>query len=77
MSMEATRTTSLKDTLSVCGRRLREGARLMIGVPDYDTYVAHRREAHPGEPVMTYAEFFRERQAARYGEGSTRGFRCC
>ena len=77
MSMEVTRTTSLKDTLSVCGRRLREGARLMIGVPDYDTYVAHRREAHPGEPVMTYAEFFRERQAARYGEGSTRGFRCC
>ena len=50
----------------------------MIGVPDYDTYVAHMHEAHPGQPVMTYAEFFRERQAARYGEGTTtRGFRCC
>ncbi|CAM2959392.1 Uncharacterized short protein YbdD, DUF466 family [Paracoccus aminovorans] len=69
--------TRLKDTLTVCRKRLREGARLMIGVPDYDTYVAHMREAHPGQPVMTYAEFFRERQSARYGEGSTRGFRCC
>lgn len=70
-------TTNLTDALASCSKRLREGARLMIGVPDYDTYVAHRREAHPGEPVMSYAEFFRERQAARYGEGSTRGFRCC
>ncbi|MFO1105492.1 MAG: CstA-like transporter-associated (seleno)protein [Amaricoccus sp.] len=78
--MEATSKTNLRETLALCRRRLREGARLMIGVPDYDAYVAHRRAAHPGEPVMTYAEFFRERQAARYGEGaagSARGFRCC
>ena len=70
-------TTGLMTTLASCRKRLREGARLMIGVPDYDTYVAHMREAHPGQPVMSYAEFFRERQSARYGEGSTRGFRCC
>ncbi len=70
-------TTGFKDRLSTCTKRLREGARLMIGVPDYDTYVAHMQQAHPDQPVMTYAEFFRERQSARYGEGSTRGFRCC
>ena len=29
-------------------------ARLMIGVPDYETYVAHRRANHPQEPVMSY-----------------------
>lgn len=75
--MKANGTTTLTDRLATSGRRLREAARLMIGVPDYETYVAHRREAHPGEPVMSYAEFFRERQSARYGEGSTRGFRCC
>ena len=77
--MGATKTDAmgLKAALAACGKRLREGARLMIGVPDYDTYVAHMREAHPDRPVMTYAEFFRERQSARYGEGSTRGFRCC
>ena len=28
-------------------------ARLMVGVPDYQTYVEHRRSAHPGEPIMT------------------------
>jgi uncharacterized short protein YbdD (DUF466 family) len=52
-------------------------ARLMVGVPDYETYVAHRRAIHPTEPVMTYAEFFRERQQARYavGKGQFRG--CC
>ena len=52
-------------------------ARLMVGIPDYETYLEHRRAFHPGEPVMTYKEFFRERQDARYavGKGSFRG--CC
>jgi uncharacterized short protein YbdD (DUF466 family) len=52
-------------------------ARLMVGIPDYETYVAHRRENHPGQPVMTYEEFFRERQSARYdvSKGRLRG--CC
>ncbi len=52
-------------------------ARLMVGVPDYDDYAAHRREAHPGEPVMSYEDFFRERQANRYGQGSGKINRCC
>ena len=52
-------------------------ARLMVGVPDYGTYLEHRRTHHPGELVMTYEEFFRERQRARYdiGKGKFRG--CC
>jgi uncharacterized short protein YbdD (DUF466 family) len=52
-------------------------ARLMVGMPDYDTYVAHRQSAHPGEPVMTYEEFFRERQSSRYGENGGKISRCC
>jgi len=76
--MDQTQSMTLAQAFAVCRKRLREGARLMIGVPDYDTYVAHMRQAHPDRPVMTYAEFFRERQSARYGEGTTtRGFRCC
>jgi uncharacterized short protein YbdD (DUF466 family) len=47
----------------------------MVGVPDYEAYVAHRRERHPGEPMMSYAEFFRERQDNRYASGKVRG--CC
>ena len=52
-------------------------ARLMIGIPDYQVYLAHRRTFHPDEPIMTYEEFFRERQDARYivGKGRFRG--CC
>jgi uncharacterized short protein YbdD (DUF466 family) len=52
-------------------------ARLMIGVPDYETYVAHRRANHPGQPIMTYVEFFRERQRARYAIGKGRFRGCC
>jgi uncharacterized short protein YbdD (DUF466 family) len=52
-------------------------ARLMVGVPDYDTYVGHRRATHPGEPIMTYVEFFRERQQARYAVGNGRFRGCC
>lgn len=58
-------------------RSLAKTARLMVGVPDYDAYVAHRRSRHPGEPVMSYEDFFRERQATRYGEGSGKINRCC
>jgi uncharacterized short protein YbdD (DUF466 family) len=54
--------------------RLVQAARLAIGVPDYDNYVRHRRAHHPGEPVMSYEEFFANRQQAKYGRGSTR---CC
>lgn len=52
-------------------------ARLMVGVPDYQTYVTHRQTTHPGLPVMSYEEFFRERQAARYAVSKGRFRGCC
>ncbi len=52
-------------------------ARLMVGIPDYETYVEHRRTQHPGEPVMTFEEFFRNRQDARYAVGRGKISRCC
>jgi uncharacterized short protein YbdD (DUF466 family) len=55
-------------------RALRQSLRLMVGVPEYDTYVAHMRNKHPDQPVMPYQEFFRERQEARYGSKVSR---CC
>jgi uncharacterized short protein YbdD (DUF466 family) len=51
--------------------------RLMVGVPDYDTYVQHRRVNHPGQPVMTYEEFFMERLQARYAVEKGRFRGCC
>jgi uncharacterized short protein YbdD (DUF466 family) len=49
-------------------------ARLAIGVPDYDNYVAHLRRNHPERALPSYEEFFKERLAARYGKGRSR---CC
>jgi uncharacterized short protein YbdD (DUF466 family) len=52
-------------------------ARLMVGIPDYGAYVEHRRMHHPGEPIMTYEEFFRERQNACYAVEKGRFRGCC
>ena len=53
-------------------------ARHMVGISDYDAYVAQHNAAHPGEPAMTYEEFFRQRQDARYcGLGKDRFRGCC
>ena len=48
-------------------------ARLMVGVPEYETYVRHREAAHPGEPVMSRGQFYAERAEKRFGGVS----RCC
>lgn len=56
-------------------RRAVQTARLAIGVPDYDNYVRHLQLHHPDQSIPDYAEFFRQRQDARYRNGGTRG--CC
>jgi uncharacterized short protein YbdD (DUF466 family) len=54
--------------------RLQQTARLMCGVPDYETYARHLRATHPDRPVPSYEEFFRECQTRRF-EGMQA--RCC
>jgi uncharacterized short protein YbdD (DUF466 family) len=48
--------------------------RRVIGVPDYDRYVAHLRAHHAGMQPMNRDEFVRQRLADRY---SKPGNRCC
>jgi uncharacterized short protein YbdD (DUF466 family) len=67
----------LVQAASMAGYWTARTARLMVGVPDYETYVAHRRANHPDGPIMTYVEFFRERQEARYAVGKGRFRGCC
>lgn len=57
-------------------RQLSQSLRLMVGVPEYSTYVDHMKITHPDRPIMSYEEFFRERQEARYGSKG-RLNRCC
>lgn len=62
-------------TLARSVRALRDAVHLLVGMPSYDTYRAHMAQAHPGQPVMSEAAFFRDRQQARYG--GRNGGRCC
>lgn len=63
--------------IAKAGKYLGEMANLMIGIPDYDNYVQHVKLKHPDQEPMTYEEFFKERQEARYGGKGKGGFRCC
>ncbi|EFP4107369.1 YbdD/YjiX family protein [Shigella boydii] len=56
---------------------LGQAAKMLIGIPDYDNYVEHMKTNHPDKPYMSYEEFFRERQNARYGGDGKGGMRCC
>lgn len=48
--------------------------RMMLGAPDYERYIAHVRNAHPGCTPVTRAQFEQERLSARYMRP---GSRCC
>jgi uncharacterized short protein YbdD (DUF466 family) len=64
------------ENLAKAGKYLGQAARLMVGVPDYDTYVQHMRLTHPEQTPMSYEEFYRERVESRYG-GKNGSSRCC
>jgi uncharacterized short protein YbdD (DUF466 family) len=53
--------------------RIAAVTRRIVGVPDYERYLAHVRMAHPDEIPMTEREFFRERLEGRAKPGA----RCC
>ena len=48
--------------------------RRIIGVPDYDRYVAHVAAHHPGAQPMSRDEFVKQRMIDKY---SRPGGRCC
>jgi uncharacterized short protein YbdD (DUF466 family) len=73
-SAEIMQTTTLRVRLASLWRFLAQTGRLIVGVPDYDLYVAHMRRVHPDTPPMSREAFFAERMQARYGRGASR---CC
>ena len=46
----------------------------MLGVPDYESYVAHTRLCHPGAPLLSEAELLARRQRDRFERP---GGKCC
>ena len=61
---------ALLDRLRVAARVLRT----IVGVPDYERYVAHVRRCHPDRAPMAREAWMRERLEARYARP---GSRCC
>jgi uncharacterized short protein YbdD (DUF466 family) len=55
-------------------RAIGEITRRVIGAPDYERYLAHMRQCHPGQPPLNRAEFSRLRLEEKY---SKPGSRCC
>jgi uncharacterized short protein YbdD (DUF466 family) len=68
------RSTPFADRLRALWRFLVQTGRLIVGVPDYDLYLAHMRRLHPDRTPMSREDFFAERMQARYGRGASR---CC
>jgi len=66
--------TPFADRLRALWRFLVQTGRLIVGVPDYDLYLAHMRRTHPDRTPMDREAFFAERMQARYGRGASR---CC
>jgi uncharacterized short protein YbdD (DUF466 family) len=53
---------------------LRRAYRQLIGIPDYESYLKHMGEQHPGEPVLSRQAFCAHAIDRKYGKG---GPRCC
>ncbi|MCC6912849.1 MAG: YbdD/YjiX family protein [Rhodospirillaceae bacterium] len=49
--------------------RVRQTFRLVVHIPDYDTYVRHLQANEPGKPVPTYEEFITICQERRFSNG--------
>ena len=56
------------------GEAIARALRAIVGVPDYDLYLAHVLEHHPDRTPMTREEFERDRVENRYNKP---GNRCC
>ena len=53
--------------LRAFAQRLAQALRLMVGVHDYEQYLAHQHALHPQEQALTREEFYRRCVDARYG----------
>jgi uncharacterized short protein YbdD (DUF466 family) len=67
----------MRSFVIACNRargRVAAALRQVVGVPDYQRYVAHVRLHHPGAEPLRWDEFYRARLDDRYNKP---GARCC
>jgi len=75
--LEVSRSSSgspLQGALRDRARSLCSACRQVFGMPDYERYLSHAAQRHPGAPVLTRSDFFVQAIERKYGKG---GARCC
>ncbi|MFB2539691.1 MULTISPECIES: YbdD/YjiX family protein [unclassified Acinetobacter] len=65
--------------IAVIWQRLQQSFRLMVGVPDYETYLEHMRTHHPDMTPMDEKTFHQHCIDSRYpsANGKVRRMCCC
>ena len=58
-------TIPLRDGLLARVRNIRHGCRQVLGIPDYEAYLAHAAARHPGMPVLSRRDHRALRHARR------------
>jgi uncharacterized short protein YbdD (DUF466 family) len=64
----------MKEALSGRAHGIRQICRQLFGIPDYERYLAHAAEHHPGAPVLSRRDFCAQAIERKYGKS---GPRCC
>jgi uncharacterized short protein YbdD (DUF466 family) len=54
--------------------RVRQAWNQVVGIPDYERYLAHHAEHHPGEPALSREAFVAQAIDRKYCRN---GPRCC
>ena len=72
-TMQDAKDAAAGSVLSLVMARAQQSARLMLGLPDYDTYVAYLKSRKPGQAIPSREQFFRDRVDGRYRPGMAKG----
>ena len=66
--------SATKELVPGRARGIGQICRQLFGIPDYERYLAHAAEHHPGAPVLSRRDFCAQAIERKYG---TSGPRCC
>ena len=66
--------SATKEDVSGRAHGIGQICRQLFGIPDYERYLAHAAEHHPGAPVLSRRDFCAQAIERKYGKS---GPRCC